>query len=462
MRLTNLTAPSFKTKQNDTTEKEFNAKTRGRKDAKKLQMTNFQFLIFNFPQLFAPWLLRAFALNSATVTAGLRLSAVLLFGLATSVQAQFTYTTNNGAITITGYTGSGGAVTIPDMIDGLLVTDIGTNAFENSRINNVTIPDPVTNIEDAAFVGCVSLTNVNLGNGVKTIGARTFAAVLEELGDLYGPVFCPLTSVTIPDSVTIIGDYAFWGCEVLTNVDIGDNVTSIGAYAFSGYTGTESMAEPGPCPLTSVTIPDSVANIGAGAFEGCVTLTNVKLSLGLTDIETNAFAGSGLTSITIPDIVTNIGDYAFQGCPLTNVTIPNSVTNIGDAAFAYCGNLTAVYFLGSAPATGGGVFSYDSHNVAAYYLPGTSGWAQFATNIPTAFWTLPNPVVLSQSVSVQGNQFGFTISWATNIPVVVEASTDLSKSAWAPIATNTLSGGTSYFSDPKWTNYPARFYRLSL
>ena len=72
---------------------------------------------------------------------------VLLFA-ASAAHAQFTYTTNNGAITITGYTGSGGAVTIPNMIDGLPVTDIGTNAFQNSGLTSVTIPDTVTNIED--------------------------------------------------------------------------------------------------------------------------------------------------------------------------------------------------------------------------------------------------------------------------------------------------------------------------
>jgi hypothetical protein len=63
-------------------------------------------------------------------------------------------------------------------------------------------------------------------------------------------------------------------------------------------------------------------------------------------------------------------------------------------------------------------------------------------------------------VGAQSNQFGFTISWATNVPVVVEAATDLSNAIWTPLATNTLSGGTSSFSDPEWTNYPTRFYRL--
>jgi hypothetical protein len=62
---------------------------------------------------------------------------------------------------------------------------------------------------------------------------------------------------------------------------------------------------------------------------------------------------------------------------------------------------------------------------------------------------------------VETNQFGFTISWATNLSVVVEASTNLANPVWLPLATNTLTGGSAYFIDPQWTNYPGRFYRLS-
>ncbi len=80
--------------------------------------------------------------------------------------------------------------------------------------------------------------------------------------------------------------------------------------------------------------------------------------------------------------------------------------------------------------------------------------------MPTALWTLTYPLILNRSFRVLNNQFGFTISWATNLPVVVEASTDLSKPVWTRIATNTLGSGTSSFTDPDWTNYPNRFYRI--
>jgi hypothetical protein len=98
-----------------------------------------------------------------------------------------------------------------------------------------------------------------------------------------------------------------------------------------------------------------------------------------------------------------------------------------------------------------------------YYLPGTTGWGSTFGGLPTALWTLPYPVILNgrPGLGVQGSGFGFTISWATNIPVVVEASIDLAHPAWTRVATNTLSGGLSYFSDAQWRKYPRRFYRAT-
>jgi hypothetical protein len=75
---------------------------------------------------------------------------------------------------------------------------------------------------------------------------------------------------------------------------------------------------------------------------------------------------------------------------------------------------------------------------------------------------LPYPLILNNgpSFGVHTDGFGFTVSWATNVPVVVEACTSLANPIWCPVGTNTLTDGASYFIDPQWTNYPARFYRL--
>ena len=89
--------------------------------------------------------------------------------------------------------------------------------------------------------------------------------------------------------------------------------------------------------------------------------------------------------------------------------------------------------------------------------------ARCLTVCPTAPWFLPNPLILNNGpgFGVQPGGFGFTISWATNASVVVEAATNLANPVWIPVSTNPLTGGTNYFSDPQWTNYPERFYRAT-
>jgi hypothetical protein len=135
------------------------------------------------------------------------------------------------------------------------------------------------------------------------------------------------------------------------------------------------------------------------------------------------------------------------------------VTYIGESAFYGCTNLARVYFEGNAPSLGADVF-FSDNNVTAYYLPGTAGWGSTYGGIRTALWSLPYPLILNSSLGVPSNHFGFTVSWATNLNVVVEASTDLNNPKWSPLTTNALRGGTFYFSDPQWTKYPTRFYRV--
>ena len=232
-------------------------------------------------------------------------------------------------------------------IDGNLYSKDGKTLIQyaiGKTNTSFTIPDCVTSINGYAFYGCTKLTSVTIPDSVTSIGSSAF-------------YYCTsLTSVNIPDSVTSIGSSAFYYCTSLTSITIGNGVTSIDNDAFNGCSkltsvnipdGVTSIGKNAFCRctlLTSVTIPDNVTSIGDGAFYGCTSLTSVNIPDGVTSIGVSAFAiCTSLTSVTIPDSVTSIGVSAFWGCKsLTSVIIFYGVVSIGDGAFSYCTSLTSV------------------------------------------------------------------------------------------------------------------------
>ena len=322
------------------------------------------------------------------------LAAFISWALIQPAAAQFTFTTNNGAITITEYTGSGSSAAIPATTNGYPVVAIESSAFANNdTITNVIIPNSVTNIGDFAFENS------------------------------------SLSSITIPASVTGIGQDAFGSCYYLLAISV--NATN---------------------PIYS--------SLNGALFDKKQDLL-IQYPLALAN-----------TGYTVPATVAVIADDAFYAAPnLTTVTFPNSVDSIGDDAFAYCSYLTSVYFYGNAPSAGTFAF-YDTgsgNGVTAYYLPGTTGWSGFSSALGHSlaalrFWYLPGPEFLyfEPSRGVHNNQMQFTISWATNATIVVDACTNIAYPFWVSIATNAITApiGTASFSDPQWASFLKRAYRV--
>jgi hypothetical protein len=230
------------------------------------------------------------------------------------------------------------------------------------------------------------------------------------------------------------------------------------------HSGTTLLVYP-PAKAHTYTIATNVTGIGNGAFYYCTGLASVTIPNRVSSIGSEAFYQcTSLTRITIPDSVTNIAYSAFAYSGLNSVVIGSGVTNIG-SAFDNCNGLTSVYFRGNAPGLDWGAF-YNADNVTVYYLPGTTGWDEFpsVSGRAAVLWN-PHAQTSDASFGVQTNAFGFNIVGSSNLVIVVEACTNLTAPAWIPVSTNTLNtfigtNGSSYFSDPNWTNYAGRFYRF--
>ena len=202
-------------------------------------------------------------------------------------------------------------INIPDKIDGISVTSIGDYAFMNSSVASVTIPNSVNIIGRRAFFSCNALTSVTIPSSVISIGDEAFKFSYN------------LTSVTINCNINFeIRDK--FDEYTLTSITIGNSVTFIGDNAFRECQG-----------LTSMTIPNSVTAFGGAVFYKCSSLTSVTIGNSVTTIKRSVFYKcTRLTSVTIGNSVTTIEAYAFDQCPaLISLTIPNTVTTIEDDAF---------------------------------------------------------------------------------------------------------------------------------
>lgn len=282
-----------------------------------------------------------------------------------------------------------GILTIPDRYKDLPVTAIGNNAFENCKITGIVIGDNIKSIGSEAFYGCLRLNSVRLGKCVKSIGSDAFYSVSGcsvYISDLeawlnisffdesanpanQGRLYLNDTRVTeliIPEGVTEISKYAFFGCKGLTVVSIPDSVETIGKNAFSsteikevvlgnGVKRINSYAFSNMLYLETVTFGENIELIENYAFNGDNNLNKVYindlsswLKLKFSSFYNNPLSygaslycdGTLVENLTIPEGITEINDYAFYGCQSINsVSFPASIKIIGSHAFDSCTNL---------------------------------------------------------------------------------------------------------------------------
>ncbi len=339
----------------------------------------------------------------------------------------YEYKITDGEATITDCDSPYGDITIPSELGGCPVTSIGYEAFYNCGFKSITIPNSITSIGIRAFEYCGSLTSVTIPNSVTSIGEGAFEYCKSltsvtipdsvtsigssafyntglfkdkanwENGALYidnclidmkneykgdyaikdgtrliaddAFSYCEsLTSVTIPNSMTNIGDSLFYGCTSLTKINVSEgnnNFSSIDGVLFNkkktkiicyppkkagksytipnSVTSIDKHAFSYCTSLTNITIGNSVTSIGESAFYNCEKLKTVKLGKNLKKIGDNAFFDcDSLTNITIPNSVTTIGYQAFRSCGFKSVTIPDNVKSIGWGAFFNCDSLESI------------------------------------------------------------------------------------------------------------------------
>jgi hypothetical protein len=313
-------------------------------------------------------------------------------------------------------------------LDGALFDKNQTTllAYPGGRPGSYTIPGTVTNIENNAFLGCAGLTKVAVPDNLTRMGDGA-------LGDCIN-----LSNVVLGNSLTNLGNGVFLGCISLTAIDVGPlnpSYSSVEGVLFDKNQTTLIQFPLGRAG--AYTTPSEVTSIAPNAFYSCTNLTSIGLG----------------------NDITNIGFYAFAfSTSLADVTIGPNVTRITGDPFFMCSSLKAIYFRGNAPSVDISPFPTDDHTTI-YYLPGTTGWTSTLGGRPAVLW---NPLAQTNdsSFGVRQNRFGFNITGTPDIPLVVEASTNLAAPSWVPLQSFTLTNGSVHFSDPQWTNFPDRFYRI--
>lgn len=283
--------------------------------------------------------LLAVLLSALMLCAMLPLGAVGVSAATTGTYNGMTYAIMDDEVTITGYTDElPSDVAIPSTIEGYPVTRIGKSAFSACEIlYSLWIRDNVLTIEESAFAYCENLYDVRIFSSVTTIEDWAFYS-------------CDtLQQIMLPDSVTYIGRQAFCACMDLIDISVNStNYRSVNGILFSKDL-TTLICYPAGKQDKTYTIPNTVTSIEWYAFYGNANLTSVTIPNGITAINDSTFYYCpNLETVTIPSGVTTIGMQAFMHCwNLTSVIIPSTLTTIDRTAFNNCSSLTAVYYEGN-------------------------------------------------------------------------------------------------------------------
>jgi hypothetical protein len=377
------------------------------------------------------------------------------------------------------------SVSIPES-----VTSIGQYAFYNcSSLTSVTIPESVTKIGTEAFSGCSGLKRVditdleawlNISFKSNTSNPLYYAKHLYLNGELVTDIVIPntltvindyafygwksITSVTIPESITSIGKYAFANCTSLKTVNISGNGTSLGDYIFSGCASLESVILPdnissignyafnGCKALTAITWPESLTSIGTNAFQNCSALTSTTIPEGVTAINNYTFSGcSSLASVSMLGDVTSIGTYAFNGCKaLTSITLPESLTSIGTNAFQNCSALASITIPGGVTNVQDYTFSGCTSLASVSILGDVTSIGSYAFNGCEALTSITLPESLT---SIGTNAFQNCSALASiTIPGGVTNVQDYTFSGCTSLASVTFSEGVKSIAANSFKN----------
>ncbi len=340
--------------------------------------------------------------------------------------------TTIGVSTFAGCTGLNGTLTIPNS-----VTTIGEGAFSGCiGIEEITIPNSVTQIYAGAFNGCDNLSKVNISSLEAWCGIVFGMGMMGDYSrESSNPIYYAhhlylngqeVTDLVIPESITAINSYAFYGGSGFTSITLGNAVTTICNYAFSGCTG-----------LTNLTIGDAVTTIGESAFEGCTGLTSLTISKSVISISGNIIVNCpSLTSLSVESgnpifdsrdncnaIIETATNTLVVGSQTT--VIPNTVTAIGASAFTSCDGLTSIVIPNSVTSIGVETYvnEYQNDTTFYYYNP-----FMFCTNLRTIIVESGNPVFDSRDncngiIETATNTLKFGCN-ATIIPNTVTAIGD--------------------------------------